>query len=417
MTSQIEITKPGKQTQSRKTTSAATMQHKAGSQAASAISPALYKNEQDSLAVDKLESMITLSTMINSTLEKSEVRARAIQAASKLINCEATSLLFVNDETGGLYFDVALGASSSLMKTIQLARGEGIAGWVAENSKPLIVKDAQNDPRRYQDADKKSGFVTRNMLCVPIVSNSSTLGVLQALNKRNGAFSKDDARLLMALANQIGVVLENIKLYDNMRGTLYSIINVLMDIIEKHDPHATGHAKRVSAFSVGLGKVMGLKKHELVNLKLAAMLHDIGMIGVPAHYTQKIGRLTEQEKFEVMKHIGFGEEILRNVKHLQSIIPAVRYHHEHWDGTGYFHRKGEAIPLFARIISVADAFDSMSSNRPYALAKGYDGAVKELKAQAGKHFDPQIVDLFIQHRNRIAPRQHSVLIRKERYVS
>ena len=363
-------------------------------------------------AVDKLETMMALSAMMNSALEKSDVRERAILAASNLVNCEATSLLFVNEETGGLYFDVALGDAGKELKTIQLERGQGIAGWVAEHNKPIIIKDAQQDPRLYKQADEKSGFYTRNMLCVPIRSNTTTLGVLQALNKRNGAFSKEDARLLFALANQIGVVLENLRLYDGLRDTLYSVVGVLVDVIEKHDPYATGHAKRVASYCKSIGKGMGLSKHDMVNLKLAALLHDVGMVGVPDAITHKKARLTEQEHSEVMKHIGYSEEILSNVKHLQAIIPAVRYHHEHWNGTGYFQRAGERIPLFSRIIAVADAFDSMTTERPYDLGKGYDGALKHLEDNAGVLYDPDIVNLFVNSKAPHSAKRHPLLIQR-----
>jgi len=360
--------------------------------------------------IDQLETMIELSALMNSSLETSDVRQQAIKAAGALVNCEAASLLFINNETGGLYFDVALGKSSDALKTIQLKKGEGIAGWVAERREPIIIGDAQNDPRLFKQADKKSGFRTRNMLCVPVLTKSRVLGVLQAINKRNAGFSDNDARLLGALSNQIGVALENINLYDQLRGSLYGVVQVLAGVIEKRDPFATGHARRVAQYSVGIGKKLGMNKANLVNLKLAASLHDVGMIAVPDEIMQKRARLIVEEKNIVMNHMQMGDDIIKDATHLQSIRPAIKYHHEYFNGTGYFGLAGKKIPLFARIIAVADAFDAMTSERPYMLACGYDAAIEHLQHEAGKLYDESVVKAFIQSNVAVVARKHPMIV-------
>lgn len=346
--------------------------------------------------IEQLETMIELSALMNSSLEATDVREQAMKAAGTLVNCEAASLLFINPETGGLYFDVALGAGGKALKTIELKKGEGIAGWVAERREPIIIGDAQKDPRLYRQADQKSGFRTRNMLCVPVQTKSRVLGVLQAINKRHASFSENDARLLGALSNQIGVALENINLYDQLRGSLHGVVQVLAGVIEKRDPFATGHARRVAQYCVETGRKLGMNKANLVNLKLAASLHDVGMIAIPDEIMQKRTRLISEEKNIVMRHMELGDEIIRDVKHLQSIRPAIKYHHEYYNGTGFYGIKGKKIPLFARIIAVADAFDALTGERPYALPCGYDGAIEHLKAEAGKLYDPEVVKAFLQ---------------------
>ena len=170
--------------------------------------------------VDHLSTMIKLSALMNSSLEIATIRERAIKAASTLLHCQASSLLMVNDQTGGLYFDVATGENSDIIKKIELQKGEGIAGWVAENKTGIIIRDAQNDPRFFKKADKKSGFITQSMVCVPVLNKDRTIGVLQAINKYEDTFTKDDARLLVALANQIAVALENARLYDELKESL-----------------------------------------------------------------------------------------------------------------------------------------------------------------------------------------------------
>ena len=355
---------------------------------------------------DKIETIIKLSSILNSSLKVTEIREQAITAVSTLVRCQAASLLLINQETGGLYFDVAVGKKGKYLKTIELSKGEGIAGWVAENNKAIIVKNPQNDPRFFKNADLKTGFKTENMVCVPVTNKSKIIGVLQAINKRNYNFDKNDARILVALSNQIGIALENAQLYDEVKESLYSVVNVLANTIEKRDPHSAGHSKRVAKYALAIGKEIKLTHSELVNLKLASLLHDVGMITIPDAVLHKKNRLSESEEQIIMTHMDSGVEIISEVKQLHKIIPAVKYHHEYYDGSGVFGLKGKSIPLFARIIRIADSFDSMTTGRPYARCKGYEGARNELIKQSGKLYDPDMINAFLKSKAFVLVARH-----------
>ena len=355
--------------------------------------------ESDSYNIqsEHLKQILEFSAIINSTLEIEQIRKRTIEASVKLVNCEAGSLLLFDEQSSELYFDVALGEKADKIKTIRLKLGEGIAGWVAQHKESIIINDVQNDPRFFRGADQKSGFVTKTMICVPVLMKDKLIGVLQAINKRDTLFNDYDAELLKALANQVAVAIENAKLYNELKETFYEIVFALADTIEKRDPYTGGHTKRVMDYSLAIGKEMGLNKDEIERLKLAAILHDIGKIGIRDAVLLKDGKLTDEEFAIIKNHTIFGAEILQHVKKLEVILPGVKYHHEKFDGSGYPEKlKGEEIPLIARIIAVADTFDAMTTDRPYRKGLSSEVALSELKNKAGTQFDPIAVDCFIK---------------------
>jgi putative nucleotidyltransferase with HDIG domain len=347
--------------------------------------------------VEQLNALIELTALINSSLDTQEIRKRAIEAATKLMDAEAGSLLLVDQETGELFFEIAIGEKGNRLKEVRLEKGQGIAGWVAENKQPVIIHDVSSDPRFFKGADEKSEFVTKDMLCVPVMTKEKILGVLQVINKKHGKFDEEDKEILVALANQVAVAIENANLYEELKETFYGTAQALAETIEKRDPYTGGHTKRVMNYSLAIGRYLGLDKTEMDNLKLAAILHDIGKIGIRDNVLLKEDRLTPEEFESMNMHTSYGAEILEHIKQLKSVIPGVKGHHEKYDGTGYPDGlKGTEIPLAARIIAVADTFDAMTTDRPYRKALSAEAAFNELKKFAGKQFDPEVVEAFFK---------------------
>ncbi len=342
------------------------------------------------------KTLMELSALVNSTLDTREIRKRAIEAATCLVNAETGSLLLVDQETGELFFEVALGDKGSALKEIRLAKGQGIAGWVAEKGESVIIHDVESDPRFFRGADAKSTFHTKNIICVPVKTKDNILGVLQAINKNEGSFDDEDREGLSALANQVAIAIENANLYEELKQTFYETSQALAETIEMRDPYTGGHTQRVMHYSVGIGRAMGLSAHEMERLKLAAILHDIGKIGIRDSILLKNDRLDPDELSKMNEHTAYGSEILSNVKKLRDIIPGVRGHHEKYDGTGYPDKlKGTDIDPIARIIAVADTYDAMTTDRPYRKALSMQTAIDELKKCAGKQFDGEVVEHFI----------------------
>lgn len=345
----------------------------------------------------QLNELMELTALINSSLDTHEIRKRAIEAATRLTDAETGSLLLLDAETGELFFEVALGEKGGKLKEIRLGKGQGIAGWVALQGEPVLIHDVQSDSRFFRIADEKSKFITKDMICVPAKTKERVLGVLQVINKNSGQFDEDDMQLITALSNQVAVAIENASLYQELKETFYGTAQSLAETIEKRDPYTGGHTKRVMNYSLAIGRSMGRSKAELENLKLSAILHDIGKIGVRDSVLLKEGRLEPEEQEAMNMHPRFGSEILNHIRQLKDVIPGVRGHHEKYDGSGYPDGlKAEEIPLSARIIAVADTFDAMTSDRPYRKALSPEAALEELKKYAGRQFDSEAVEAFFR---------------------
>jgi len=352
---------------------------------------------------EKMRQLVTLTdfaALLNSTLRTEVVRERAIEAATRLMRAEVGSLLLVDEGTDELYFEVALGdeAKQKKIKEIRLKIGEGIAGWVAKEGQPAVINDVQNDSRFFKGADRKTDFVTRNMVCVPVKSKGKVTGVLQAINKLDGRdFSEDDREIFEALANQVAIAIENSKLYDRLRQTFFATAGAMAEAIEKRDPYTGGHTKRVLEYSSIIARHMGLEPDQIERLQLAAVLHDVGKIGVSDLILRKQGPLDDEEYKIMKKHTEYGADIVLHVPELGDILPGIKDHHERVDGRGYPSglSAGE-IPLMARIIAVADTFDAMTTNRPYRAGLSMEYAVSELRRCVGSQFDDKAVEAFIE---------------------
>ena len=346
----------------------------------------------------RLALLSHLSQILNSTLDHKEIRRRAMEAATQLMRAEVGSLLLVNEEKHQLYFEVALGDREEEIKTISLNFGEGIAGWVAQRGKPLVVNSPGKDRRFFKGVDERTEFKTRNIICVPMKVKKKIIGVLEAINKKGkGQFDKEDLSLLTSLADQVAIALDNSRLYQELEEMFFQTAESLADAIEKRDPYTGGHTQRVTLYSQAIAKYLQLKPLEKKWLKIASLLHDIGKIGVEDDILKKRERLSPEEFNIIKRHSDMGAEILEHVRQLREIVPGVRYHHEHVNGKGYPDGlRGKEIPILAKIVAVADTYDAMTTDRPYRKAMEKEAAVEELKICSGTQLDKEVVEAFLQ---------------------
>lgn len=333
---------------------------------------------------------------VNSSLSVDNVLEISMKLVSQIMRAEASSLMILDAKKKELIFKVALGKKGKEVKEIRIPLGSGIAGYVAEHGEPLVIPDVTVEERFFKDVDEKSGFKTRSIICVPLKIKDKLIGVAEAINRIGGVFSPDDIELFEALAFQISIALENASLYKELEDLFISIITSLTATIDAKDQYTHGHSQRVMEYSVAIGKEMGLYGDEIKTLKLSALLHDIGKIGVDEAILRKPGKLTDEEFQEIKKHPGIGARIIEHVKKLKEILPSIKHHHERFEGGGYPDGLSkEKIPLFSRIIAVADAYDAMTSERPYRKALDRDIAISEIERCRGTQFDERCADAFV----------------------
>jgi HD-GYP domain-containing protein (c-di-GMP phosphodiesterase class II) len=349
-------------------------------------------------SIKEISELMEISAILNSSLDTGSVRERAITVITRLLQCDVASLLLVDELTDELYFEVALGEKGKRVKEIRLKKGEGIAGWVVTNNQPVLIDDVKSDPRHSGRFDDRSKFQTRSMICVPMVIKNKVVGVLQAINKLGDArFSQTDLDLLISLSHEVAIAVDNARLYNELRETFYQTAQALADAIEKRDPYTGNHTRRVMHYSMAISRFMDLSEIEIENLRLAAILHDIGKIGVEDSVLRKDGELNDEEYEKIIRHPEIGVDILGHIKRLEGVIPGMKSHHERIDGTGYPEKiKDGDIPLIARIIAVADTFDAMTTDRPYRSALTDKQAMEELKRFVGTQFDRAVVNAFIK---------------------
>jgi HD-GYP domain-containing protein (c-di-GMP phosphodiesterase class II) len=243
-----------------------------------------------------------------------------------------------------------------------------------------------------------------NLAALPVSTQNDLRGVLLVANKRSGDFTEDDTELLLAIGRHAGIAMENQRLHCALADSFIGTVAVLADAIEAKDPYTRGHCEGVSDLAARVAERLGWDKAELDFIRYAALLHDVGKIGIPDGILLKPTSLSAEEFRMMQTHVSIGRDLVARVPTLLLVAPIVFHHHERWDGNGYPNQlAGEDIPLGARIVGAVDALDAMTTRRPYREAVNLHDATLELERCAGSQFDPRVIETLTQVLRERAP--------------
>jgi HD-GYP domain-containing protein (c-di-GMP phosphodiesterase class II) len=342
---------------------------------------------------DKLSKLYHISRTISSTLKLNDILKVILDFSVKISGANKGSVMVLDEKRNIFFIKAAYNLSEKIIREVTFAKDENTIGWVVKNKKPLYIKDLEKNKRfsKKEEIDYK----LKQLLMVPIIIEGEVKGVINLDN--NTSFTTDTINLLKSFSEQVAVAINNARLYQKIQDSYFEIVKALAQAIEAKDPYTHGHSARVMEYAVQITQKLGLPEEEIESLKYAAILHDIGKIGVRGIVLNNPNGLTGEEYNEVKKHPLVGEGIIQPIELLQPIRPLIRHHHEWYNGKGYPDGlSGENIPLSARILAVADAYDAMKSDRPYRKALTEETAIRELKHGSSTQFDPKIVKIFLE---------------------
>lgn len=350
----------------------------------------LYKISSSLRYLDNLDIM--LSSLLNQTLLALETEAGAIWLE--------------DPEDGSLYLASARDWFKNLDNQLPLRPDEGIVGTTFKSGKPYISPEFILDPNT-TDRGRLKTPAGWGGACLPIHSGQDNIGAIVIAVKRPREINAEEIKLLSSVAEMAGIAVHRIRLFEELQAAGKALASAYdetikgwADALELRDQETEGHSERVTELTLKMARHLGISEEQIIHIYRGALLHDIGKMGVSDTILLKPGPLTDRE-WEIMhRHPLYAYEMLAPIAYLKPALNIPYCHHEKFDGSGYPRGlKGEEIPLEARIFAVIDVFDALTSDRPYRKAWTRKEALEYINKESGAHFDPQVVELFLNLTN------------------
>ena len=345
----------------------------------------------------KFEEIMNLGQISASALGLRMFQKEIERTSKKILHCEKAHLYYYDTKEDVLVRDIWTKNGQEHKFIRYNIDKTTFVGTCAYEHNMLNLVDIYNDIRSKKMDESLDKMNCHSLLLSPLMLEGENIGVIKAINSNKRRFNDEDEFFMSAISNQTSIVLNNFNLVEKLRKQFFQIVKAMSDIIIKRDAYTGGHTKRVEHFSEMIAREMDLSHTDIMDLRLAAILHDIGKVGIEDKILKKKAPLTKEE-FEIMKqHPKIGFEILGHIDGLEKVVDGMRFHHERPDGKGYpYGLSGKEIPLIASIVSVADAFDAMISKRPYSQGRSTMEAFYEIIEHRGRQFDPDVVDAFVR---------------------
>ena len=340
-----------------------------------------------------------------------------VRMIAELLNAKRVSLMLLDKSRSELFIKMSFGIEEWVVENTRVKVGQGIAGMVVERGEPLLIANIEEND--IYIAPNSPQYDTVSLVSVPLRVNDVVVGVINVNNKTNGhPFDRDDLNLLMSFSERISRALERVRVVDDSHTFLQDTIDAFKRMLETQTQ--TKVIEQAIDHSVKIARKMGLPEKEVSVIQYVASVHDIGMTEISDEILNKALHLSTEERQQIQRHPERGAELIRPLEFVEAVSNIILYHHEHWDGSGYpMGLKGEEIPVGARILSVIDAFQSMTLGRPYRSRKTNESALEELIEHAGTQFDRDVVEAFVavlKEDGKIAARDERELVKKLRDV-
>lgn len=358
-----------------------------------AIEDALAKSRvlKENLRLKALMPLYESSKTFYGEMSLDRLTGAISEQLAKSVNAEQVAVLLTDPSSGESprFHGQSAFPQNGLITPVS---GE-VLDWVARTREPLTVKEGgiSNLPPELSGIPRPGA-----VMYIPLLTNGSLVGILRV--KKAGAdeqFADAEVEMLSIQASQAAIAIHNAALLRDLENGYLDALAALANALEARDTETRGHTERLSSNSILIAHQLALSHEDVESARVGALLHDIGKIGVPDNILRKAGKLTPEEYAVIKQHPVIGDRILAPLPQLQKARAVVLGHHERYDGTGYpYGLAGDDIPVAARIVTVADAFDAITETRVYHAGESVVRALEELKHGKGAHFDPKVVDAF-----------------------
>ncbi len=365
-----------------------------------------YKHAEEKIQrqLNHLSAFQAIDALISSSFDLNLTLSILLSHVTAILNVDAAAILLFNHESKFFDFTTSIGFRTEALQRTHLRLGEGYAGLAALQRKTIHIPNLQHRKTDYLRSPVfyKEFFVS--YFGVPLIAKGQVCGVLEIFHRAQLDPDPDWLNFMEMLAGQAAIAIENATLFRELQRSnieLTRAYDATIDgwsrALELRDQETEGHTERVTGVALQLARRFNFSEAELVNIRRGAILHDIGKMAIPDSILLKSTALTDSEREIIKQHPRYAYDMLSPIPYLRPALDIPFYHHEKWDGSGYPHGlKGEQIPLSARLFSVVDVFDAITSDRPYRPAWSKKEALDYIRDQSGKHFDSSVVSEFMK---------------------
>lgn len=360
-------------------------------------------HDQTVRRLNYLQSLRAVDQAITANLDLNLTLNTLLEHVINQLKVDAACIFLLQPHLKKLKYAAGRGFRSKILEDTTLTIGESCAGLAALNRQIFQVNSIDDAPdHNCATILQIEGF--KNCISVPLISKGDIKGVLMIFQHNEVRKDPEWTNFLETMGTQAAIAIDNATLFDDLQQANLELslaydatIEGWARALELRDYETEGHTRRVAELTVEMAQSMGMPEKQLVHVRRGALLHDIGKMGIPDAILFKPGSLTEEEWEVMKKHPLMAYEMIASIDYLRPALNIPYYHHERWDGSGYPEGlKGENIPLEARIFSVIDVFDALTSDRPYRSAWSDEQAFDYIRREKGRHFDPGVADLFLE---------------------